>query len=107
MKKEEKKTETAKLPKQRRRKKRKFKDCMNDVLSLPIKRKEDIERLSQMGMRKKNMDNRTLLAAAMFEKAVESGNVTAFKEICDLVGESENADESGGLEKLISGLKEE
>ena len=43
----------------------------------------------------------------MFEKAVESGNVTAFKEICDLVGESENADESGGLEKLISGLKEE
>lgn len=104
MKKEKEKTETVKPPKQ---KQRKFKDCMNDVLSLPIKREEDIDRLKQMGMRKKNMDNRTLLAAAMFEKAVESGNVTAFKEICDLVGESENADESSGLEKLISGLKEE
>lgn len=106
MKKEEEKTETVKQPK-RRRKKRKFKDCMNDVLSMPIRRKEDIERLSQMGMQKKNMDNRTLLAAAMFEKAVESGNVTAFKEICNLVGESEITEESGSLEKLISGLKEE
>lgn len=106
MKKEEEKTQTVKLPK-RRRKKRKFKDCMIDVLSLPISREEDFERLSQMGMREENMDNRTLLAAAMFEKAVESGNVTAFKEICNLVGESENAEESGGLEKLISGLKEE
>ncbi len=104
MKKETEKTETVKQPKQ---KQRKFKDCMIDVLSLPISREEDIERLSQMGMQEENMDNRTLLAAAMFEKAVESGNVTAFKEICDLVGESENADESGGLEKLISGLKEE
>lgn len=82
-----------------RRKKKLLKDCMLDLLNLPVAKSKDFNRLAKMGLNIEDMDNRALLTAALFSKAVEFGDVAAFKEIRDLIGESgQQSDES--LKKL-------
>ena len=82
-----------------RRKKKLLKDCMLDLLNLPVAKSKDFNRLAKMGLNIEDMDNRALLTAALFSKAVEFGDVAAFKEIRDLIGESgQQSDEN--LKKL-------
>lgn len=70
----------------KRRKNKLLKDCMMQLLSAPIteygKRK-----LDALGLDVENLDNRALLTAALFQRAVDLGDVAAFKEIRDLIGE--------------------
>lgn len=89
-----------------RRNKKLLKDCMLDLLDLPVANTKQWNRLSKMGILPDNIDNRSLLTVSLFLKAVETGDVSAFKEIRDLIGERGDENDSGDLEKLIKGLKE-
>lgn len=89
-----------------RRKKKLLKDCMLDLLELPVANTKQWNRLSKMGIDPEEIDNRTLLTVSLFMKAVETGDVSAFKEIRNLIGEDGNKNDSGDLDRLIEGLKE-
>lgn len=89
-----------------RRKKRLLKDCMTELLDLPVSKQKDFNRLAKLGLDIEKMDNRALLTAALFSKAVEVGDVAAFKEIRDLIGENQEQEDTG-MNRLIEGLKDE
>lgn len=89
-----------------RRQKKLLKECMLDLLSMPVTNTKEWNKLSKMGIDPEEIDNRALLTAALFRKAVEYGDVAAFKEIRNLIGE-ETGDCDGELNRLIEGLKRE
>lgn len=82
-----------------RREKRLLKDCMIDLLDLNVSSQKQWNKLSKMGIDPENIDNRTLLTVALFQKAVDYGDVNAFKEIRNLIGESVN-EEDEAIKKL-------
>lgn len=82
-----------------RREKKLLKDCMLDLLNLDVSNQKQWNKLSKMGIDPNDINNRTLLTVALFQKAVEAGDVNAFKEICNLIGESTN-EEDAALNKL-------
>lgn len=88
------------------RQKKLLKECMLDLLSMPVTNTKEWNKLSKMGIDPEEIDNRALLTAALFRKAVEYGDVAAFKEIRNLIGE-ETGDCDGELNRLIEGLKRE
>ena len=89
-----------------RRRKKLLRECMVDLLALPVANAKEWNKLVKMGLDVEDIDNRALLTAALFRKAVEQGDVAAFKEIRNLVGE-DVGQEVGELDKLIEGLKNE
>ena len=89
-----------------RRQKKLLKECMIDLLNLPVSNTKQWNKLSKMGINPEEIDNRSLLTVSLFLKAVETGDVSAFKEIRDLIGERGEESNSGDLEKLIEGFKE-
>lgn len=89
-----------------RRKKKLLKDCMIDLLELPVADRRKWNKLSKMGIDPKDIDNRSLLTVSLFMKAVECGDVAAFKEIRNLIGEDKPTDGNGELEKLIKGFND-
>lgn len=86
---------------QRRRKT--LKENMNLLLSLDVSSARDFNRLVELGIPLEEIDNTMLLTAALFQRA-KTGDVAAYREIRDLVGEGAKH-ENGDLEKLIAGLK--
>lgn len=88
-----------------RRQKRLLKDCMLDLLKLPVNDTDKWNALSQMGINPKEIDNNMLLTVSLFGKAV-SGDVAAFKEIRNLIGEDKSTDGNGELEKLMKGFND-
>ena len=88
-----------------RRRKKLLKECMIELLDLPVSNHKQWNKLSKMGINPEDIDNKELLTVALFEKAVSSGDVAAFKEIRNLIGEDVQTDENGQLEQLIEGLK--
>lgn len=89
-----------------RRQKRLLKDCMIELLDLPVSDIKSWNKLSKLGINIENIDNKALLTASLFKRAV-SGDVQAFKEIRNLIGEDNVNDGNGRLEELINGLKDE
>lgn len=90
-----------------RRRKKALKDCMLDLLALPVADRKYYNNLAKLGVNTEDMDNRTLLVVSLFSKAVKDGDVAAFKEIRDLIGESgDQTNVNGELERLIQGLKD-
>lgn len=87
-----------------RREKRLLKDCMLELLDLPVAEVEEQKRLASMGLDEKKIDNRALLTSALFLKGA-SGNVAAFKEIKELIGE-QKTETNGIIEELIEDLKD-
>ena len=84
-----------------RRKKKLLKDCMIDLLELPVANTKQWNKLSKMGIDPEEIDNRTLLTVSLFMKAVETGDVSAFKEIRNLIGEEKNVRKPGKLKELL------
>ena len=76
-----------------RREKRLLKDCMLDLLALPVAGNKNYNKLIMMGLNPEEIDNRSLLTVALFRKAVETGDVSAFKEIRNLIGEDKTDSE--------------
>lgn len=82
-------------------------DCMRHLLDMPVTKAEDLERLAALGVPAAQRDNRTMLAVALYAKAAATGDVSAFREIRNLLGEDGTAEQDGQLERLLRGLKEE
>ena len=86
-----------------RRKRKALKENMELLLNLGISGQEEFNELSAMGIPMKAMDNAMLLTVALFRKAA-GGDVAAWKEIRDLIGEAGpgEAREGGGIIELQS-----
>ena len=89
---------------QARRQRKTLKENMNLLLGLDVTGTKDFNKLTAMGIPVEEIDNSMLLTAALFRKAV-SGDVAAYKEIRDLIGEGGES-EGGELMELIAGLKD-
>lgn len=89
------------------RKKRLLKDCMLELLELPVAGNKNYNLLARMGLDPENIDNRSLLTVALFRKAVEGGDVNAFKEIRNLIGEdkTDNEDIMKKLDDVLGTIK--
>lgn len=108
-----------------RRRKKVMKDRMKAMLELPATDVHAWNEASMMGVPIEDIDNETLLLVALFKKA-RAGDVAAFKEIRNLLGEDIAAQElaikkkelklkeqavqkatgtEGVLDELIKGLK--
>ena len=85
-----------------RRKKKLLKECMSELLDLPVTDKRNRKELEAMGIDAKELDNRFLLTAALFKKAI-AGDVSAYKEIRDLLGEH-SSDDLGRIDEIIGGI---
>ncbi len=86
-----------------RRQRKTLKENMNLLLDLEVTGTRDFNKLTSMGIPVDEIDNAMLLTAAMFKKAA-SGDVAAYREIRDLIGEGGES-ENGDLLDLIAGLK--
>ena len=71
---------------QSRRKKKTLKDCMKQLLSLPVDNEEIREYLAVMGFDEEDADNRMMMTIGLF-RAAAAGNVPAFRETRELIGE--------------------
>ena len=90
-----------------RRNKKLLKDCMLDLLALPVANAKEWNKLSKLGIDVENIDNRALLTAALFRRAVETGDVAAFKAIKSLIGEdvTPNDEQLRKLDEVLSKIK--
>ena len=86
-----------------RRRRKTLRENMELLLGLPVSIPEDYNVLAELGVDHRNTDNSMLLTAALFKKAA-AGDVAAYKEIRDLIGEGGET-ENGDLMDLIEGLK--
>lgn len=69
-----------------RRKKKLMREQMELLLSLPLKNEKVEQKLTELGIYKKDMDNQMALIASMFAKGL-SGDVPAATFIRDTIGE--------------------
>ena len=81
-----------------RRNKKLLRDCMIDLLNLPVTDPKKWNELSKLGIDIEEINNKELLTAALFNRAL-TGDVTAFKEIRSLIGEDTSPNEEQ-LQKL-------
>jgi len=88
-----------------RRQRKTLKDNMNMLLGMDVTGTRDFNKLTAMGIPVEEIDNAMLLTAALFQRA-KSGDVAAYKEIRDLIGEGA-PNENGDLTELIAGLKDD
>lgn len=86
-----------------RRQRKSLRENMDLLLNLEVANPKDYNKLAAMGIAVEDIDNSMLLTAALFQRAVK-GDVMAYREIRDLVGEGGDSD-NGDLADLIAGLK--
>lgn len=86
-----------------RRQRKTLRENMNLLLNLEVTGTKDFNKLSEMGIPLEEIDNAMLLTAALFQRA-KTGDVAAYREIRDLIGEGAPT-ENGDLMDLIAGLK--
>lgn len=79
-----------------RREKRQLREDMTELLKLPVADMRKWNKLARMGVDIEKIDNNMLLVTALFLEAA-SGDVAAFKEIRDLIGEKNATDDSNGM----------
>lgn len=87
-----------------RRKKKVLKERMKALLEMPVSDCNDLDKALLMGINGTEIDNETLLVVALFEQA-KSGNVKAFQEIRNLIGQ-DNATEELKIKKKELTLRE-
>lgn len=74
-----------------RRKKKALKDCMKLLLSLPVTDNDSFDALAMMGVPNEDADNRMLMTLGLF-RAAAAGNVQAYREARELIGEGDDLD---------------
>lgn len=90
-----------------RRAKKTLKEYMNFLLSLPVADVRKFNKLSSMGVPPDGIDNKMLMVAALMQ-AAQNGDVSAAKEVRNIIGEDvSTVGGDGMLEDLIEGLKDE
>ena len=86
-----------------RKNKKLLKECMINLLDMQVSDTKKFNSLVNMGLDVEDIDNRALLTVALFKKAL-MGDVAAFKEIRNLIGEDNSNDGDGKLQELIDGV---
>ena len=90
-----------------RRAKKTLKEYMNFLLSLPVADVRKFNKLSSMGVPPDGIDNKMLMVAVLMQ-AAQNGDVSAAKEVRNIIGEDvSTVGGDGMLEDLIEGLKDE
>lgn len=84
-----------------RRRKKLFREYAYSLLDAKVKNEKIRKQMKEIGVDDSLLDNKMLLFVALFKKA-SAGDVSAFREIRDLIGESqtENNSEDKIAEKL-------
>lgn len=75
-----------------------LKECADYLLALPVSDMRKHNKLARMGVPVEGIDNKMLLVAAMMVEG-QLGNVAAFKELRDLIGEAGNQTDENALAK--------
>ena len=91
-----------------RRKKKTLRENMELLLGLDVTSTKDFNKLYALGIPEEEINNTMLLTAAMFERA-KKGDVAAYKEIRDLVGESgkQPSTETNLLDAIVGAAEED
>ena len=92
---------TAKL---RAKNKKKFSDCLEELLSAKVTEEENNVFLEHMGIKKSSRDNRMLVMAKLLERAI-SGETSAIKEVRSIMMETESQD-AGLLREILEAVKQ-
>ena len=71
-----------------RRKKKALKDCMKQLLALPVTDCEQRNELFALGIDPEDIDNNMLVTVGLF-KAAAAGDVKAYREMRHLIGDNE------------------
>lgn len=71
------------------RERKKAKECMEMLLSLPTKSKNQKELMTNMGIADEDQQNIMSLMASMFARAVTTGEPNAVKSVLEIAGEME------------------
>jgi hypothetical protein len=71
----------AKASNEKQKAKRTFRNYMNILLDQPVKSEDTFNSLVKLGIPIESIDNKMLVAVALFKKAVSEGDVQAVKEI--------------------------
>ncbi|MDL2253842.1 hypothetical protein LJC49_07200 [Ruminococcaceae bacterium OttesenSCG-928-I18] len=69
-----------------RRKKKQLRECADFLLSLPVSDLRKYNKMTKMGIPVEGIDNKMLLVTALMIEG-QAGNVAAFKELRELIGE--------------------
>lgn len=80
-----------------RRRRKALRECMTELLDLPVTNAAHYNALTALGLDAEDIDNRMLLTAALFQNAVTTGDPKAFHEVRDLLGE--DVQEETGTDK--------
>ncbi|MBQ4516003.1 MAG: hypothetical protein II978_04340 [Clostridia bacterium] len=75
---------------------------MTELLNMPANEEEQ-EQLAASGYKGKKANQALLLAQSVLEKAIEKGDVSAFKEVRSLL--NEESGDNGELEKMLDVIK--
>ena len=80
-----------------------LKECMEKILSLEVQEPKKRKILTDLGIENEEVNNKVLLVAALFNKVVYTGDVAAFKEIRNLIGEDDTKTEDtlAKLDKVL------
>lgn len=89
-----------------RRRKKALKECMNALLDLPVTGAGNYNALSQLGVDPEDIDNRMLVAAALFQRAVKTGDPKTVHEIREILNETDQESENGILSAVIEAVRD-
>ena len=75
---------------------------MTELLNMPANEEEQ-ERFAAKGYKGKEVNQAMLLARSVLDKAIEKGDVSAFKEVKAILGE--DSDDRNELEEMVCAIK--
>ena len=87
-----------------RRKKKQLRQIMLDLLAKDVMDTKQLRKVANMGYDEDEIDNATLLVVCLFKRAC-LGDVSAIKEVRNLIGEDTSADVMRKLDDILLGVE--
>ena len=87
-----------------RRRKKQLRQLMQDLLAKDVMDAKQLRKVANMGYDEDEIDNATLLVVCLFNRAC-LGDVSAIKEVRNLIGEDTTADVMRKLDDILQGVE--
>lgn len=87
-----------------RRRKKQLRQLMQDLLAKDVMDAKQLRKVANMGYDEDEIDNATLLVVCLFKRAC-LGDVSAIKEVRNLIGEDTTADVMRKLDDILHGVE--